>query len=179
MAACRAVLFASLVDDPSAHPDKFPTEETQEVERQRLFRIIEELVKWENSSNERVLEDAKAEIAGSLGTIPRVPLRLQTSPATEPFRQPVIAADRVRYAGEPVVVVLADSPALAEDGIDAIVLEIEELPVVADRFISARGETLLFEEAGTNLAMKFTAVKGEADAAFCDAPYKRSARFRV
>ena len=44
LATCRAVLFASLVDDPSAHPDEFPTEEAQEVERQRLFRIIEELV---------------------------------------------------------------------------------------------------------------------------------------
>src|SRR5437868_14699497 len=46
LAACRAVLFASLVDDPSAHPDQFPTEEEQATERQRLFRIIEDLVKW-------------------------------------------------------------------------------------------------------------------------------------
>lgn len=65
LAACRAVLFASLVDDPSAHPDKFPTEETQEKERQRLFRIIEELVKWENSNNERVLKATRAEIMRS------------------------------------------------------------------------------------------------------------------
>jgi putative DNA methylase len=47
LAACRAVLFASLVDDPSAHPDRFPTEEAQQEERERLFRIIEDLVKWE------------------------------------------------------------------------------------------------------------------------------------
>ena len=40
LAACRAVLFASLVDDPSAHPDKFPTEEAQQVERQRLHDLI-------------------------------------------------------------------------------------------------------------------------------------------
>ena len=45
LATCRAVLFASLVDDPSSLPEQFPTEEAQEVERQRLFRIIEELVK--------------------------------------------------------------------------------------------------------------------------------------
>ena len=44
LAAARAVIFAQLVDDPSAHPDQFPTEETQEQERQRLFRLIEELV---------------------------------------------------------------------------------------------------------------------------------------
>lgn len=62
LAACRAVLFASIVDDPSGNPEKFPTEEAQEEERQRLFRIIEELVKWENSNNEQVLGAARAEI---------------------------------------------------------------------------------------------------------------------
>jgi putative DNA methylase len=65
LATCRAVLFASLVDDPSAHPDKFPTEADQAVERQRLFVIIEELVKWENSTNEKVLDAARAEIMAS------------------------------------------------------------------------------------------------------------------
>src|SRR5436309_14096213 len=62
LAACRAVLFASIVDDPSSRPEEFPTEEDQERERQRLFRIIEELVKWDNSNNETVLEQARAEI---------------------------------------------------------------------------------------------------------------------
>jgi len=65
LAACRAVLFASLVDDPSSCPEQFPTEEAQERERQRLFRIIEELVKWENSGNELVLEQARSEIRRS------------------------------------------------------------------------------------------------------------------
>src|SRR2546421_2699107 len=46
LAACRAVLFASLVDDPSSLPDRFPTEADQERERERLFRIIERLVIW-------------------------------------------------------------------------------------------------------------------------------------
>ena len=62
LASCRAVVFASLVDDPSAHPSRFPTEETQEAERQRLFRIIEELVQWDNLTDDRVLESARAEI---------------------------------------------------------------------------------------------------------------------
>lgn len=65
LAACRAVLFASLVDDPSAHPDRFPDEESQAKERQRLFEIIEALVKWENSNNEEVLAAARAEIMAS------------------------------------------------------------------------------------------------------------------
>src|SRR5436853_7606078 len=51
LATCRAVLFASLVDDPSSRPEEFPTAEAQERERQRLFRPIGELVKWENSYN--------------------------------------------------------------------------------------------------------------------------------
>src|SRR6266480_1614405 len=62
LAACRAVLFASIVDDPSSKPEEFPTEEAQQAERERLFRIIEELVKWENSNNERVLDKAREEI---------------------------------------------------------------------------------------------------------------------
>src|SRR5204862_2643628 len=70
LAACRAVLFASLVDDPSSLPEEFPTEEAQENERQRLFRIIEELVKWDNSNNEEVLGRARAEIMKSTGGNP-------------------------------------------------------------------------------------------------------------
>lgn len=67
LAACRAVLFAQLVDDPSSNPDEFPTHEAQESERKRLFGIIEELVKWESSTNEEVLEKARAEIRKSCG----------------------------------------------------------------------------------------------------------------
>ncbi|ARV61677.1 hypothetical protein BZZ01_26380 [Nostocales cyanobacterium HT-58-2] len=70
LAACRAVLFASLVDDPSSHPDKFPTEEAQETERKRLFEIIEQLVKWENINNPEVLDKAKAEILKSTNNNP-------------------------------------------------------------------------------------------------------------
>ena len=73
LAACRAVLFAQLVDDPSAHPDKFPTQEAQENERKRLFEIVEELVTWENSTNEEVLERARAEIRRSCdGGLPSI-----------------------------------------------------------------------------------------------------------
>jgi putative DNA methylase len=65
LAACRAVLFASLVDDPSSLTEQFPTEVEQDKERQRLFRLIEELVKWDNSNNQRILEAAHAEILKS------------------------------------------------------------------------------------------------------------------
>jgi putative DNA methylase len=62
LAAARAVIFAQMVDDPSANTDLFPTEKAQEKERQRLFKIVEDLVQWENTTNEAVLEKARAEI---------------------------------------------------------------------------------------------------------------------
>src|SRR5579863_9752414 len=70
LAACRAVLFASLVDDPSSLPNQFPTEAEQDKERQRLFRLIEKLVLWENSNNRAVLDAAHAEILKSTGGHP-------------------------------------------------------------------------------------------------------------
>jgi putative DNA methylase len=70
LAACRAVLFAQLVDDPSAHPEMWPTQEAQDSERQRLFSIIERLVKWENVHNDSVLAEARAEIRRSCGDTP-------------------------------------------------------------------------------------------------------------
>ena len=62
LATARAVIFAQMVDDPSSHPDLFPTEEAQENERQRLFRLIEQLVLWDNTANETVLAQAREEI---------------------------------------------------------------------------------------------------------------------
>ncbi len=98
LAACRAVLFAQMVDDPSSLPEEFPTEEAQEAERQRLFRIIEELVKWDNTTNEAVLHAARVEIARSAArnrgvSLPRnmapsevaVALKQYAPPTLDPF----------------------------------------------------------------------------------------------
>ncbi len=65
LAAARAVIFAQMVDDPSARPDLFPTQKAQEKERQRLFKIIEDLVLWENTTNAQVLQAARDEIWAS------------------------------------------------------------------------------------------------------------------
>ncbi len=70
LAACRAVLFAQLVDDPSAHPDLFPTEEDQKVERDRLHGIMSRLVLWENIHDEKLLHEAHEEILKSTGGNP-------------------------------------------------------------------------------------------------------------
>ena len=65
LAAARAVIFAQMVDDPSEDPDQFPTEEERRRERARLFRLIEELVTWENTTNQEVLARAREEILRS------------------------------------------------------------------------------------------------------------------
>ena len=62
LATARAVIFASLVDAPSSHPELFPTKEAQDKERKRLFDIIERLVKWENINNKDLFDEAYAEI---------------------------------------------------------------------------------------------------------------------
>lgn len=67
LAAARAVLFAQLVDDPSARPDEFPTVEAQDIERARLHALIEKLVLWENSNDEKLLGQAREEIRKSNG----------------------------------------------------------------------------------------------------------------
>jgi putative DNA methylase len=60
--AARAILFASLVNDPSAHPDKFPTEEAQVAERERLFEIIRKLCQKKIHTKQEVFEEAHQEI---------------------------------------------------------------------------------------------------------------------
>ncbi len=65
LAACRAVLFASLIDDPSSRPDKFPTEKDQNAERERLLNLIEDLIKWENSNDKSFLGQVHKEIIKS------------------------------------------------------------------------------------------------------------------
>src|SRR5579872_5725795 len=111
------------------------------------------------------------------GRLPVVPMRLQPMPEFEPFAQPVMARDKVRYVGEALAMVLADSAAIAEDGVAAIDVEIEPLPTICNWQVSTKNEILLFEECGTNIPMKFRAVLGDADAAFKDAPYRRRERF--
>ena len=78
LAACRAVIFASLVDDPSSCPDEFPTETEQQAERERLHELTKRLVVWENSSEEALINEARYEIARSVARS-----RGQTAP-TEP-----------------------------------------------------------------------------------------------
>jgi aerobic carbon-monoxide dehydrogenase large subunit len=111
--------------------------------------------------------------------IPTIPLRQEPLPALRAYQQPVIAYDKVRYVGEPVAAVVAESAALAEDALEAIRLEIESLPAIADRDAARKDDVLLFEASGTNIASTVTAVRGDVARAFADAPYVRRERFKV
>ena len=112
-------------------------------------------------------------------TPPIVPMRLQPLPEFKPFEQPVIAHDKVRYVGEPMAVVIADSVAIGEDALEVIEVEIESLPAVADWHVAHADKSLLFEAAGTNRSLTFNAVRGDADAAFKNAPYVRRETLRT
>jgi carbon-monoxide dehydrogenase large subunit len=113
------------------------------------------------------------------GGPPIIPMRLQPLPEFKPFEQPVIAHDKVRYVGEPIAVVLATSVAIGEDALEAIGVEIEDLPPLADWQTAAKNQSLLFEKQGTNRSLVFQARKGDADAAFANAPYVRREYLRT
>ncbi len=117
--------------------------------------------------------------AADIGDVPTIPLRHDPTPAIRRFEQPVIATGKVRYVGEPLAVVIAESPALAEDALEAIVADIELLPAVADRDKARKDDVILFETVGTNLPDTIRAVRGDADAAFTNAPYTRREHFGV
>jgi aerobic carbon-monoxide dehydrogenase large subunit len=111
--------------------------------------------------------------------VPRIPIRLQPLLVLEPFHQPVIAFEKVRYVGEPIAVALAESAALAEDALQEIRVDIEQLPAVVELRGATKGDALLFEETGANLAIKYTAVKGDPDPVWARADYVRRERFNV
>ncbi|WP_213771815.1 xanthine dehydrogenase family protein molybdopterin-binding subunit [Bradyrhizobium sp. dw_78] len=117
--------------------------------------------------------------AAEIGEVPIIPVRQHGKPEGEPYRQPVIAGEKVRYVGEPVAVVIASEQCIAEDAAELIELEIDELPAVATHEIAARDQTLLFENTVTNLATTFYARMGDADMAFATAEYKRKEKFSV
>jgi carbon-monoxide dehydrogenase large subunit len=91
----------------------------------------------------------------------------------------VIATGRVRYVGEPVAVVLANDLATANDALELIGLDLEEMPVVTDCKAAASGDVLLFDGTTGNSPIVFSAEMGNADKAFVEADYRRRERFSV
>jgi carbon-monoxide dehydrogenase large subunit len=114
--------------------------------------------------------------AADIPAVPVIPFR-RPNPTCEPYAQPVIAADKVRYVGEPVAMVLAESAERAEDALQEILVEIEPLPAVVDRQLAQT--VLLFEQTSTNCPSTYIGHAGDPDQAFRRARYVRRERFRV
>ncbi len=111
--------------------------------------------------------------------IPTIPLRLAPLAGFDRYLQPVIAGDKVRYVGEPIAVVVADSRALAEDALEAISVDMEPLDAIPDWRASETDTTLLFDENETNVAVRYSRSIGDPDAAFENADYVRRESFRA
>ena len=108
-----------------------------------------------------------------------IPVRLYQLPGLEPFLQYPLAQDKVRYVGEPVAMVVAESRYLAEDAAESIDVTYKLLPAVVDMEESLRDEIILHEGGGTNRAACFTVSTGNVEEAFRDADYTRKERFKT
>lgn len=119
-------------------------------------------------------------VARDIGeSVPKIPLRMEPLPEYKAFEQPVIAVGKVRYVGEPLALVVADDPGLAEDALEHIRVDIDELPAVIDPRVALETDVLLFEENGSNRPAILSGIKGDVDAAFARAVYTRKESFKV
>ena len=109
----------------------------------------------------------------------RIPLRSEGVGDLDRFLQYPLARGKVRYVGDPVAVVVAESRHLAEDAIDAVRVEYEPLPVVTNVIESYDGKVLLHEENGSNVALDHTIQLGDVEEAFRTAEYTRQEEFEI
>ena len=109
--------------------------------------------------------------------LPDIPIRLSPFQGFERFLQKPIAKEKVRYVGEPIAVVVAENPYLAEDALGRIVIDFDVLPAVTKIEQAELGEVLLHESAGENLGTAYRVARGDIEAAFKNAPYIRRERF--
>lgn len=118
--------------------------------------------------------------AQDLGNPSRIPIRLGPKPALEPFLQPVLARGRVRYAGEPVALVVAADRRVAEDAAELVEVEYEPLPVVSDVEQATRPDAgALHEGTKSNVADRLLTSTGDADATLAGAPVRLRHRLTV
>ena len=116
--------------------------------------------------------------AGDIGALAKtIPMRLAPLPGLERFLQYPIADARVRFVGEPVAIVVADTRHLAEDALDLIVVDYQPLPAVATAHAAQAVEALVHEHVGSNVATHYTVSRGEPAVRFASAPYTRRERF--
>jgi len=109
-----------------------------------------------------------------------IPMRMSERETMNRFLQRPLADGKVRYAGEPVAVVLAESRYLAEDALELIEVDYEPLPVVTDtRAAGEPGAPLLFEEQGTNVATTYTISYGDVGEAVREADLVLRETFKI
>jgi aerobic carbon-monoxide dehydrogenase large subunit len=108
-----------------------------------------------------------------------IPLRMYPLPGLERFLQYPLAQDKVRYVGEPVAVVIAESRYVAEDALDVLDVAYEPLPALVEARAALRDEVVIHEEQGTNLAAQYTIAIGDVETAFRTAAYTRKETFKV
>lgn len=117
--------------------------------------------------------------ASDLGErLPLIPIRLAPLPGLERFLQHVIAADRVRFVGEPVALVVAKSRYLAEDALDRIIVDYEPLDPVTRIEQAMRDKALVHETVGSNIGSHYHVSRGDPERGFAEAEYTRKERFR-
>jgi carbon-monoxide dehydrogenase large subunit/6-hydroxypseudooxynicotine dehydrogenase subunit gamma len=104
--------------------------------------------------------------AADIADIPPIDFREGRIPALEPYRQPVLAIDKVRYVGEPVAAIFAEDPYVAEDAADLVTLEIEELPIL----LAAEGEPGEFSSGRNTEVAVIQQGYGDVDAVLRSAP---------
>ncbi|MFD2183412.1 xanthine dehydrogenase family protein molybdopterin-binding subunit [Rhodoplanes azumiensis] len=119
------------------------------------------------------------DVIAAHGAVPKIPLRQDSSPDFVRAAQPVIAHAVVRYVGEPVAVVIADTAALAEDAAELVGLDIASRPAVASITAARAADPLLFDTIPDNRAGTLSGRRGDADAAFARADYTRRVTFRI
>ncbi|SDI63015.1 xanthine dehydrogenase family protein molybdopterin-binding subunit [Salipiger marinus] len=106
--------------------------------------------------------------AEDLGNLPHIPFRATKIEGLDPYTQPCLAKDRVRYVGEPVAIVFAEDPYLAEDAAEAVFAEIDEdmAPI-----LDARAEPGEFAPGHSSAPLTLTKGYGDVDAAFAGAAH--------
>jgi carbon-monoxide dehydrogenase large subunit len=104
--------------------------------------------------------------AADIADVPPIDFREGRIPALEPYRQPVLATEKVRYVGEPVAAVFADDPYVAEDAAELVSLEIEELPVL----LAAEAEPAEFSAGRSTEVSVIRQGYGDVDAVLRAAP---------
>jgi carbon-monoxide dehydrogenase large subunit len=119
------------------------------------------------------------EIQEHCGSIPLIPIRLHANPILDAYKQPVIASDKVRFVGEVIALVVATSPAIAEDAMGTIELDIENLDIAHNIEVAKSNAVKLFDDPKGNSPLTYRSKKGNAQLVFDNAAYTRKEKFVI